>query len=400
MSSHVLNELGANVARVALPLVAVLTLHATPFEVGVLSAAQTVAFLLLGLPAGVWIDRLRRRRVMAAADLARFVLLASIPLADLFGVLSMTMLYVVALLAGCAQLFNDVADQSYLPTLVGKGELTDGNSKLEVVRATGGLVGPGLGGLLVQLLTASRTLLATAVAALGSLIFLITIRTADPLPVRPQREGLRREMAEGLAFVWRDRILRMICLTTAVTNLTVSAVLGLSVLFLADVVGLAPGLVGVLLTGGAVGALIGGAVGTRIFARYGTARVTWVALLVTSPFGLLLPLTEADWRVSLYAITSIALTFGSILYNVGQLTYRQSVTPAHLLGRVNATVRFLVWGTMPLGALLGGVVAQAIGVREALWVFMVGRLLSALPLLFSPLPGMREFVTETAQVKS
>ncbi|NUR92126.1 MAG: MFS transporter [Nonomuraea sp.] len=391
MSSHIANELGANIARVALPLVAVLILHATPLEVGALAALQTTAFLLIGLPAGVWVDRMRKRHVMMGADLARFLLLGSIPLAHVLGLLSMPMMFAVALLAGTAQVFNDVADQTYLPDLLHREGLSDGNAKLEMVRAGGGLAGPSLGGVLVQMLGAANTLLATALSALGSVILLGTIKSQDRPPAPIKHASLTREIGEGLVFVWRDRLLRVIVATTAYTNLCISAVLGLSVLFLADVVKLPPGVIGVLLMSGAVGGLAGGASAGFLMRRYGTARVTFLAMVISSPFGLLLPMTQPDWRVGFFTITSIGLSWGAMLYNIGQVTYRQTVTPEHLLGRVNGTNRFLVWGTMPLGALLGGLVAQHLGVRDALWLFMTLRLVGFVPLLFSPLPRLREF---------
>jgi MFS family permease len=388
----VANEMGANIARVALPLVAVVVLHAGALEVGMLSALQSAAFLAIGLPAGVWIDRLRRRRVMITADLARFALLASIPLAHALELLSIGLMFAVALLIGIAQVFNDVADQTYLPELLGKEHLSSGNTKLEVVRSGGALAGPGLGGLLVQALGAPLTVLVTALGSLTSALLLRSIRTPDRLPAAADGgTGLWRGIGEGLRFVWRDRVLRPIIATTAGTNLCLSAVIGLSVLFLADVVKLPAALIGVLLMSGAVGGLLGGLTGAWFFRRYGTARVTWLALAVTSPFGLLLPMTQADWRVSFFAITSIVLSWGSILYNVGQLTYRQAAAPEGMLGRINATVRFVVWSTMPVGALLGGLVAQQIGVRQALWLFMGGRLISFVPLLFSPLVRLRDF---------
>ncbi|WP_246609398.1 MFS transporter [Nonomuraea rhizosphaerae] len=392
LSSHVANELGANVSRVALPLVAVLALHAGPLEVGVLSALQTAAFLVIGLPAGVWVDRLRKRRVMMTSDLTKCLLLASIPVSDALGLLSIGLLCVVAFLVGVSQVFNDVADQTYLPELVSRDSLSDGNSKLEFVRSGGALAGPSLGGALVQLVGASRTMLATALAALGSVVLLSAVKTPDQPPVaEEERPRMLQGIKEGLAFAWRDRLLRTIIATTAATNLTLSAVMSLSVLFLADVVRLPPGWIGVLLMSGAVGGLLGGLTAGWLTRKYGTARMTWLALTVTSPFGLLLPMTQADWRASFFTITSIALSWGAIVYNVGQLTYRQTVTPAPMLGRVNATVRFVVWGMMPLGALIGGIVAQRIGVREALWVFMCARLISFAPLLFSPLPRLRDF---------
>ncbi|WP_260477522.1 MFS transporter [Nonomuraea sp. WAC 01424] len=398
LTSHVGNELGANISRVALPLVAVVALHAGPAQVALLSALQTAAFLLLGLPAGVWVDRMRRRRVMVVSDLARFVLLASIPLAAHLGVLSIGMMFTVAFLAGVAQVFNDVADQTYLPNLVSTPQLGDGNSKLEVVRSGGFLAGPGIGGALVQLLGAPRTMLATALGALASAVFLSSIRTPDKPPAAGVREPLLRGIGAGLRYVWRDRLMRMFAAASIAANVTVGAVLGLSVLFLAEDVGLPPGLIGVLLMSGGFGGVAAGLLGGVLSRRIGTARMTWLSLTVPAPFALLLPMTQADWRVAFFAITSIALSWSSALSTVGLITYRQTTVPEHLLGRVNASFRSFMWGSIPLGALLGGFVAQEIGVRTALWVFMIGRLVSFVPLLFSPLPWLRDF--DEAQAKS
>ncbi|MEV4012947.1 MFS transporter [Nonomuraea angiospora] len=397
LGSHVASELGANISRVALPLAAVLALNAGPVEVGVLSALQTTAFLLIGLPAGVWVDRMRRRRVMLVSDLARFLLLASIPLAAELGLLTIGLMFAIALLTGVAQVFNDVADQTYLPELVGTGQLTDGNSKLEIVRSGSFLSGPAVGGALVQLLGAPRTLFATALGALASVLFLGTIKVPDKPPAVTERTPLVRGIREGLSYLWRDRLLRMLAVSTVAGNLCTSAVLGLSVLFLAQVVKLPPSTIGLLLMSGGIGGLIGGFTGAWLSRRFGTARMTWLAVTLGSPFGLLLPMTQADWRVVCFAITSIAITWSATLLNVGQITYRQTVTPEHLLGRVNASVRFMTWGIMPLGALLGGILAQQIGVREALWVVMAARLLTFVPLLFSPLPRMRDFTQAQAR---
>ncbi|MEV4075786.1 MFS transporter [Nonomuraea fuscirosea] len=391
LSSHVANELGANISRVALPLVAVLALHAGPAEVGVLSSLQTAAFLLLGLPAGVWVGRMRKRRVMMVSDLAKFVLLGSIPVASALGLLTIEMMFVVALLAGGAQVFNDVADQTYLPDLISAAQLTDGNAKLEVVRAGAFLAGPGVGGTLVQLLSAPRTMLATALGALASVLLLSTIRAPDKPPADVERTPLLRGIGEGLAYVWRNRLLRAFVASSAIGNMCVSGVLALSVLFLAETVQLSPGAVGALLMSGGIGGLLGGLTSNWVAQRVGSARMTWLAVTVGAPFGLLLPMTQADWRVVFFALTSIMISWSATLMNVGQITYRQLVTPEQLLGRVNASVRFMTWGIMPLGALMGGLVAQQVGVRQTLWVLMAGRLLAFVPLLFSPLPRMREF---------
>ncbi|MEV4801170.1 MFS transporter [Nonomuraea sp. NPDC049421] len=391
LSSHAANELGANVSRVALPLVAVMTLHAGPAQVGLLSSLQTVAFLLLGLPAGVWVDRLRKRRVMMASDLSRFVLLGSIPLAAGLDLLSIELLFVVALLAGVSQVFNDVADSTYLPNLVSTTQLSDGNAKLETVRASAFLAGPGVGGALVQLLGAPRTVLTTALGALASVFFLSTVKVPDKPPADTERGPMLRGIREGLAYVWQDRLMRAFGASSALGNLCVSGVLGLSVLFLAETVKLAPGAVGALLMSGGIGGVLGGLTGGWLSRRFGSARTTLVATAVGAPFGLLLPLTQPDWRVVCFALASMGISWAAAMSNVGQSTYRQTVTPDHLLGRVNASVRFVTWGVMPLGALLGGIVAQQIGVRQALWLLMVGRAVAFVPLLFSPLPRMRDF---------
>ncbi|TYB67177.1 MFS transporter [Nonomuraea sp. PA05] len=391
LSSHVANELGANISRVALPLVAVLVLHAGPAEVGVLSSLQTAAFLLIGLPTGVWVDRLRKRRVMMASDLAKFVLLGSIPAAAALDVLTIEMMFAVALLAGVSQVFNDVADQTYLPHLVSTPQLSDGNAKLEIIRSGAFLAGPGVGGALVQLLGAPRTIVATAIGALASAFLLLAIKVPDKPPADAEHGPLLRGIREGLSYVWRDRLLRAFVATSGINNLCVSGVLGLSVLFLAETVRLSPGAVGVLLMSGGIGGVLGGLTGGWLSRRLGSARATWLAVLIGAPAGLLLPMTQADWRVVCFAVTSIMISWAAAMSNVGQTTYRQTVTPDHLLGRVSASVRFVTWGVMPLGALVGGLVAQQIGVREALWLLMIGRMVAFVPLLFSPLPHARDY---------
>lgn len=392
LGSHAANELGANISRVALPLVAVVTLHAGPAQVGLLSSLQTVAFLLLGLPAGVWVDRMRKRRVMMASDLARFVLLGSIPLAAGLDLLSIEMLLVVALLAGVAQVFNDVADSTYLPNLVSTTQLGDGNAKLETVRSGAFLAGPGVGGTLVQLLGAPRTVLTTALGALASALFLSAVKVPDKPPIEKAERGpLLQDIKEGVAYVWQDRLMRAFSASSALGNLCVSGVTGLSVLFLAETVKLAPGGIGALLMSGGIGGLLGGLTGGWLMRRLGTARATLLATAIGAPFGLLLPMTQADWRVVFFALASMMISWAAAMSNVGQSTYRQTVTPDHLLGRVNASVRFVTWGVIPLGALLGGLVAQEIGVRQALWLLMLGRAVAFVPLLFSPLPRMRDF---------
>ncbi|MDA2809635.1 MFS transporter [Nocardiopsis sp. RSe5-2] len=391
LSSHVSNELGGAVTMVALPLTAVVLIGATPLQMGLLAAAEHAAFLLLGLPAGAWVDRMRRRTVMMAADAARLVLLAAVPAAHLLGVLDMAVLVVVALLLGCAQLFGDVADHSYLPGLVGEERLVQGNARLEAVRSVSGFAGPGIAGTAVQVFGTVGALGANALTALTSLLFLGAIRTREPAPAPARRAGLAGQIREGVAFLLGHRLLRLIVLETALINLFMSAIFAIEVLFLTRTVGLPPVAVGWMMSGATLGGLAGAAVTGRLAAAVGQARLIWLAPLVTTPFGLLLPLAAPDWRAGLFVLASAVMAAGTVCYNICQIAYRQRECPPELLGRMTATIRTVVWGVMPVSGLMGGAVADALGVREAVAVFAVAMALSPLVLVFSPLRRMRGF---------
>ncbi|MFJ6722818.1 MFS transporter [Streptomyces sp. NPDC091259] len=391
MSSHICNELGNSITYVALPLMAVLTLHASAMEVGLLAAAEQAAFLLLGLPAGAWVDRMRRRGVMIAADLARTVLLAGLPLAYALDLHSMPLLYAVALLLGCARLFGDVADQSYLPTLVGESTLISGNSKLETVRSAAEFSGPGVAGLLVQLFGPVGTLAGQAVTSLASAVLLGRIGVREERPAPAGRRHLLRDIREGLAFVLGHRVLRLIALSTASVNLFLSGIFAVEVLFLTRTVGLAPAAVGWVLTTATVGSLLAALATERLTRAVGAARLTWLSLLVTMPFGLLLPSAGNDWRIALFVLGSLVQSAGVTVYNICQVAYRQTVCPPHLLGRMTATMRFLVWGVLPISGVLAGVLGELFGVRTALWIFAAALSAAPLVLVCSPLRRMREF---------
>lgn len=391
MSSHICNELGGSITYVALPLMAVLTLDASAMQAGLLAAAEHAAFLVLGLPAGAWVDRMRRRRVMMAADLARTVLLTALPVAYLLDLHSMPLLYAVALLLGCARLFGDVADQSYLPTLIGKDTLIAGNSKLETVRSGAEFAGPGIAGFLVQLLGAAGTLAGQAVTSLVSVVLLGRIGAREEKPEPAPRRHLLRDIREGLGYVLGHRILRLIALNTAAVNLFLSAVMAIEVLFLTRTVGLPPAAVGWVLTTATIGSVLAATVADRVTRAVGAARLTWLSLLVTMPFGLLLPLADKDWRIGLFVLGSFVQSAGVTLYNICQVTYRQTVCPPHLLGRMTATMRFLVWGVLPLSGLLAGLLGELLGVRNALWLCAAALSVAPLVLLCSPLRRMREF---------
>ncbi|HWD03895.1 MAG TPA: MFS transporter [Amycolatopsis sp.] len=389
-SGDTASQLGTFVGNTAIPLLAVVTLAATPFEMGLLTTAETLGFLLIGLPAGVWVDRLRKRPVMLAADLARGALLLSVPVSWWTGILTMPQLIGVVLLAGVGTVFFDVSYQAYLPALVGRERLLEGNAKLQGVQSSAQIAGPSAAGVLVQFAGAASTVLVTGAGYLVSALCLWRIRAPEPHPARTGRERLLPQMAEGLRFVFTDRPLRAIVACTATANLFGAAAQAVEVLFLTRTAGLAPAAVGGLLAVGGIGGILGALFAGAIVRRVGQARSIWLVPLLVWPGNLLVPLAGPDWRVVLAGFGLALAGFGVILYNIAQVSYRQAITPDGLLGRMNASVRFVVWGTMPLGGLLGGGLGEWLGLTGALWTAMIGQLAGALWVVCSPLRRMRD----------
>ncbi|MER6202485.1 MFS transporter [Streptomyces sp. NPDC001586] len=383
-------QVGAQVTLVALPLVAVLELKAPAFQVGLLTAAETAAFLLIGLPAGAWVDRMRKLSLMVRANVVRSLAMASVPLAGVAGILTMAQLYVVALVVGVATVFFDVAHQSYLPRLLPREHLVQGNGALETVRSSAQVTGPGLGGGLVQLVGAHLAILVDAIGYAVSALFLLAIRRPESKPEPVPGASLRKEVGEGLRFVLGHPLLRVIAVTTGLGNFFTAMLMATQTVFLVRVLGLVPTAVGVMLSASAVGGLAGALCAGRLARRFGQARIIWLSALATGPFALLWPLSGKGAAAALFALASSAVFFGAVVYNVAQVSFRQSLCPPRLLGRMNATLRFLMWGTLPIGALVGGAVAEASGARAALWICAIGFLAVPLPLLLSPLRRMRE----------
>ncbi|MGW1893789.1 MFS transporter [Streptomyces sp. NPDC002004] len=384
-------QLGAQVTLVALPLVALLELDASALQVGLLTTAETAAFLLIGLPAGAWADRMRKRPLMIRADVVRAAAMASIPAAALAGVLTMAQLYAVAVISGVATVFFDVAHQSYLPQILPRDQLVAGNGALEAVRSSAQVTGPGVGGALVQLAGAHLAIVADAVGYLLSALFLTGIRRSEDAPQAVPGASLRKEIAEGVRFVTGHPLLRVIAATTGLANLCTAVLMATQTVHLVRVVGLGPGALGLVLSASAVGGLLGALCAGPLASRVGQARVIWLSALVTGPFALLWPLSgRGAGGAVLFATGSGAVFFGAVVYNVAQVSFRQAVCPRRLLGRMNATLRFLMWGTLPLGALLGGTLAEAYGSRAALAWCAAGFLLVPLPLVLSPLRRLRD----------
>jgi MFS family permease len=389
-AADTISQFGTRVTQVALPLAAIGTAGPSASELGLLRAAGTVPFLLFGLHAGAWVDRVRRRPLMVASDWGRAVLLATVPLAAAVASVALWHLYLVAFGTGVLTVCFDVAYQSYLPGLVEEDQLVDANGKLQATAAVAEATGPGLGGVLVQALTAPVALLVDAVSFVGSALLLAGTRAAEPPPDRPsEHRSLRQEIATGLRFVLGEPVLRRILVSSALINLAAAAIEVVLLLFLVRDLGQSAGAVGVALSAGGVGAVLGALLAPWTSRRLGDGPALWLSLAVTSPFGLLIPLAQPDDALLLIVPAMIVTVAGLVVYDIVQLSFRQALTPPRLQGRVHATVRFVVWGSLPIGSVLGGLLAGAVGNRTALWLLTAATVLIPLILFLSPVRTRR-----------
>ncbi|MDQ1447568.1 MAG: hypothetical protein QOC79_539 [Actinomycetota bacterium] len=397
-TGQTVSEVGSSVTTLALPLVAVLVLHATTFEVGALAACTNLPFLLVALPAGAWVDRWRKRSVLLWGDAGRVLVLGSVPVAQAFHHLGLAQLYLVALSAGVLTVFFDVAYQSYLPALVARDELVEANAKIGASQSFGQVVGPSLGGVLVGALGAAYTVAVDAVSFAVSAVATFGIRDRETqLPPTDVPRNLRREIREGLSFVLRHPILKKVVGCTATANFFSGAAFAIEAVFLVRILHASPGVIGLVLSLGSIGGLLGAIFARRIARRVGTARIIWLSLAVTAPFGFLIPFAFRGYGVLLVAGALFAISAGSVVYNTAQVSFRQAVCPPALLGRMNASVRFIVWGTMPLGAIAGGALGTLLGLRVTEFLCALGDWAAVLWVINSPLFGMRDIPESEAE---
>jgi predicted MFS family arabinose efflux permease len=376
-----ISQLGGQISALGVPLTAIATLHASTLQVGGLTAAYSIAFVLLGLPAGAWVDRLAMRRVMIASDLVRAVVLGTVPLGAALGVLSLTQLYLVVFVTGLGTVFFDVAYLSYLPSLVGREHLVDGNARLEASRSAAFAAGPSISGLLVQALTAPVVILVDAVSFGWSAAWLRAIRTPEAAVPRQSRQPLRHEIGEGLRLVLRHPVLRALTLFGAVYALFWAVLRAVDVVFLVRTVHLSAAGIGLLFSCAGIGAVLGAFATPALRRRLGDRWTLLGTALTIAAFGLLVPLTGPGPRLG-YAVAGFAVpSFCVIVFNIVAVSLRQTLCPDHLLGRMNATIRFLAWSPLPLGGLLGGVLGTAVGLRTTLWLGAGGGVLSVLCLI-------------------
>ncbi|PJI94773.1 MFS transporter [Luteimicrobium subarcticum] len=385
-----LGQLGAQLATLAVPVLAVQTLHADAWQMGALTAAETAAFLVIGLPAGAWVDRMRKRRVLIGADLVRAAALGGVVACAAAGVLSMPVLYAAALVMSCATVFFDVAHQSYVPGLIGLDHVVEGNAKLQATASVAQVAGPALGGVLLRVVTAPALLVVNAATYLLSVVFVARIRADERLPPREERGPLVHEIREGLAFVAHQPLLVRIVVCTSIGNLGWSVVSALLTLYALRDLGLTAAGLGVALSAASVGGLLGALLGERVARRVGEARVIPLAAVALALPMACVPLAGVlPWNPEVTLAAGLAVAyFALVVFNIAAVSFRQRLCPPRLLGRMNASVRFVVWGTMPVGGLLGGWLGTTVGVVPAIWVGVTTGVLAALPVLASPLLTM------------
>jgi MFS family permease len=393
-SAQTISQFGTQVTYLALPLAAIVVLDASPFEVAALAAIEWAPWLLFSLPVGAWVDRLPRRPILVLADVGRALVLLSVPLAYVADALTIWQLYAVGFGTGVLTVFFDVAYQSYLPSLVERRQLQEGNSKLEISRSGAQLAGPGFAGILVDLVTAPVAIFADAVSFAVSAIFLGTIRRREATVERAERARLRVEIVEGLRYVLTHPLLRPSMAFVAVVNFFAQVLSSILLIYAVRDLELSPAEIGFGFGLGNVGFLVGAALSTRISNRLGVGRTLVAAAALGGWPLLLIPLAPQGAALPILIAAFALASFAGVVYNVVGLSLMQAITPERLLGRMNASRRFVVWGTIPLGALTGGALASVIGLRETLFVGAIGASLAFIPVLFSPIRSVERIPDE------
>ncbi len=390
-AAQTVSHLGTQITLVALPLAAALTLDASAGQMGLLAAAGTLPSLVFGLLAGVAIDRLRRRPVMIAADLARALVLVSVPLAWALGLLRIELLFAVAFLNGILTLLFDVAYVAYMPAIVPRDDLVEGNAKLEGSASTAQVAGPGLGGILVGVLSAPAALLIDAVSYLVSAVMIARIRSDEPPPRRAPRGRVRRDIGEGLRVVWGDGRLRAILLSSATVSLFGYVFMAVYVLYMLNDLGFGATQVGLVFSLGGLGALFGAALAGPLTRRLGIGRTVILGRTLFGVFGLLVPLAVSVPRLEVPMVLAAEFLqwLALVIAVVNEISLRQTLVPERLLGRATATFRFIGGGMIPVGSLLGGLLGELIGLRETLVLGCFGMLLAGVWVYASPLRGGR-----------
>jgi MFS family permease len=400
-TAETVSVFGSAITQLALPLIAATVLQVGAFEFGLLTTIEFLPFIFLSLPAGVWVDRLRRRPILIAGDLGRAVAIASIPVAFALNGLTIWQLYVVGLVNGCLTVFFDVAYQSYLPSVVERDQLVEGNSKLEITRSASQILGPGMAGILIGILRAPYAMLLDALSFLFSAIVVFFIRRPEPpvaghdTALHGPRPSMRAEIVTGLRYVTGHAWLRSIAASTGTSNFFGNVYGAILVLYLVRDRGLGPEAIGFAFSVGSIGVLAGALTTSRVTRRVGVGRMLVAMSVGYSVSGL--PVAFAPDALIWWAVAASGFLAGycGTGWNINQVSLRQAITPPRMQGRMNATMRFIVWGTMPIGSILGGTLGSVIGLHATIVIGAVGGVVAFVPVTLS---SVRRIVTMPAPV--
>jgi MFS family permease len=441
-SAATVSLFGTQVSQIAIPFIAAVVLQASPGEVGLLVTVEFLPFLLFTLPAGVWVDRFPKRRILILGDLGRALMLVSIPIAFALDGLTIWQLYVVGFVNGVMTVFFDVADQSYLPTILEREELVEGNSKLQISQSSAQILGQPFGGGIVALVTAPVAILIDAVSYVGSAGLILWIREtgrrarrsgrtepvdaaaasaatqADDVAPSPAAAasvaveaaaaeraeaqtaaggdagGMRSQIMDGLRFILRHEYLGNIAATTATSNLFGNIGFAIFPVFAYRELMMSPAAVGTVGGLGGAGVLLGALIASRVQARLGIGRTIVLSAATFGPVNLLIPLATPELALIFLSAAFFFASINNVIYNVAQVSLRQAITPEHFLGRMNATMRFLVWGTIPIGSLIGAGLSEVVGVRTTIWISAILTMFAFLPVFFSKVRTIRTIPTE------
>ncbi|GCE30003.1 MFS transporter [Dictyobacter alpinus] len=392
-TGETISAFGSQVTAFALPITAALILHATAIQMGVLSFLAFAPMVFLSLFAGVIVDRFPRRPVLIITSLGQVVSIGTIPFLAFLHLLRLEYLYAIALLSGCLSVFFEIAYQAYLPSLVEHTHLLEGNEKLEMSHACAQIVGPGLAGLVVQWLNAPLAMLIDACSFLVAALFLSRIKKPELRKV-PQKTELAvfKEISEGLRSVLHHRVLWSIAACNGTINLFNSAFLSIAVLYIVRDLKIAPVMYGFVLSMGSVGALAGSFLAKRIADRFGVGPTIIVSAFFFGVGSLFLPLAGVSTMMAtpFLILSWFVQSLTLIIFNITQVSFRQGLLPEYLQGRLNASMRFLICSTLPIGSILGGAVGEAIGLFPTVILSSIGMLLAFLWVFFSPLSSLRE----------
>jgi MFS family permease len=395
---------GSLVTRTALPFTAILLLDASPSAISVLRVSELLPGFAFGLIAGAWVDRLSRKPIMIATDLSRALLVAVVPLAAFLGWLGLGHLYVIAALVSVLSVFFDVAYQSFLPSLVKNDELVEANSKLSAAMSVAEASAFSSAGWLIQLLTAPVAMLVDALTFIVSAGLVARIKEPE-LRAKPiaseSRPSIASDVMEGLRAVWRQPILRGMVVAGVAQNLAFGLVGTAFLLYVNQEVGFDPGILGMIFAVGGVSSFLGAMIAGRL-PRYGTGAVMVASLLLAAIGQSFVPLATAANAVGLLFLVGQQIVADSALtvYDINQVSLRQAIAPAHVLGRINASVRVTEIGAVLLGTIVAGYIGETVGLRETLWAGVGLSLLAAVALALSPVRAVRRIPETAVEVPS